>query len=451
MVDGNIPLLSVIIHGVIAVLGTAALLSSIRRLPQRMPEELFLACLVIIHGILPLLVGPRRLYAAAPDVHFEAAVAALFTLVSFLLTREVLRGFMLQDKRAKSAERPQHDSGLIAVLLFFVGLLAFCIAIYSTRGGLQLGAERLAGRDQSSFLSAILVNIGFLVLVAPWHFARRRQFAIAGGFVVTLLVFFTLAFPGTRLFIVYVVGSVVSGYILQETSWKRATVVLLGAGMMIAFVAILTYQARRFASYGLIDSLQSGYSFIEFDDVPEPFNYHRQTILAVESLPDANDWFWGDSYTRILFAVVPEKYSFGLKPRDTNLRFAEACDFRLGGNGVTIPPSVPGEGYVNFGLWGSLLSGIIYAFVFRTAVRVWQSASRLSYVVSAALFGVAVMAVRGQLYDLLLLVLVFASAGYCIVWAAEFLLTKSFTKKRTCQLDTPIGPLRKRHDGGARV
>ena len=199
---------------------------------------------------------------------------------------------------------------------------------------------------------------------------------------------------------------------------------------MMVFVVVLAYQARRFTSYGFFDSIQSGFSVVDFDDVPEPLNYHCQTILAVETLPNAKDWFWGDSYTRILFAIVPEKYSLGLKPRDTNLRFAEACDFRLGKDGVTIPPSVPGEGFINFGLCGAILSGVIYAFVFRCLALVWQSQGRLGYVVSSSLFGVAIMAVRGQLYDLLLLIFVFSAAGYCFVIAGEQMLALKIKRRR---------------------
>ena len=152
MLDDNITILTASIHGAITLIGIAALIASIKLLPRRMPEELFLVSLVVIHGLVPFLVGPGKLHDSSPWVHFEASIAALYTVLGFVFTRELLRAFMLCDiANNRQQAKTRTNSTVITIVLFVIGIIAFTIAIYSTRGELQLGAERLAGRDQNSF------------------------------------------------------------------------------------------------------------------------------------------------------------------------------------------------------------------------------------------------------------------------------------------------------------
>ncbi len=403
-------------HGIALLCGMLAIALSLNSLPKRVPEELFLICFLTIHCVVPFAFGPGRIFPAAPLAHLEAALAVACTLGGFLLTRQFLRFLMLRDYDGDQAVRNKKQrAGLEAIVLSGVGLFSFIAAVYLTRGNVSIDIDRFAGRSESSFLSAALVNTGFLVLVAPWYYARESRYSIAGLIAVILLLFFTFAYPGTRLFIVYVVGSIVAGIILHVKTWRKILAILLLSGFFMGFFVIVTYQARRFAQYGYVEALQTGLVSISTSEIPEPLDYHRQMIIAAEAFQEPRDWFWGDSYLRIAFAFVPEKFSFGLKPRDTNLRFAEAVDFRLGEQSVTIPPSVPGEGYINFGLLGSVLSGAIYAVLFRFASRLWQSNSDLAFIVNPAIFGISVMSVRGQLYDIVFLVTIFSVVGVAII------------------------------------
>ncbi len=418
----TISIATLAIYGCVSAIGICSIAISVHHLPRRMPEELFFAAFLLIHGIVPFVAGGDRLYVTDSLIHFQAAVATLFTALSFIVTREFLRFRVMRDTPRPATVSFDSRSDIMAVLLFSIGFLALLATLYLTRGHLSIGNERLAGRSEGSFVSAILFNTSFLVLVAPWHFARRGRFVVSINFGIALCLFYMLAFPGTRLFVVYVIGSIVSGYIARDLHWRRVVFVLGTASLAIAIVSVFAYQARRFITYGWMDSITTGMTHVQFDQVPEPLNYHAQAIMAVENFQNSKDWYWGESYIRIVFGMLPEKFAFGMKPPDTNLRFAEAVDFRHNKTSVTIPPSVPGEGYINFGLAGTILSGAIYAFVFRCSTLVYQSSGRLSFVISPAIFGIAIMAVRGQLYDLVILTVVFSSVGVASILVLERLV-----------------------------
>lgn len=84
---------------------------------------------------------------------------------------------------------------------------------------------------------------------------------------------------------------------------------------------------------------------------------------AMEIYPDREPYLNGQSYYRLLFLPVPRKI-WPSKPENTQRIFARALDPELGRQGVTIPPGIVGDLYINFGKLG-VIGMLAFGFIFR--------------------------------------------------------------------------------------
>lgn len=122
-------------------------------------------------------------------------------------------------------------------------------------------------------------------------------------------------------------------------------------------------------------------------------------ISAVEVFPRRHEYLDGATYIRILLFAVPQSLSGGLKPADTHMVFANALSSRR--TEMTIPPTMMGDGYINFWGWPGviivmLFNGVFFAFMTgRMRDNIWI------FLGFGTTFGrVAVMSLRGQPYEI---------------------------------------------------
>jgi hypothetical protein len=83
------------------------------------------------------------------------------------------------------------------------------------------------------------------------------------------------------------------------------------------------------------------------------FGYTFFTRRAVARFPENHPFLGGQSYYRILFAPIPRAI-WPNKPLNTERIFAAILDPDFHGKGITIPPGIVGDLYINFGTIGVL-------------------------------------------------------------------------------------------------
>lgn len=193
----------------------------------------------------------------------------------------------------------------------------------------------------------------------------------------------------------------------KNVSRQRHLVAVAAAAIIAMVVLPNMYQARHLLSSEEVSAqdVLVGPSESASDDeggvfAQEPLNYSEFLQAAVVIFPANHDYLWVYPIRRIAFFPLKSSVD-GLKPPDTNVAFAEAVG--RGSNAkTTIPPSLPGEGYVVFG--GVLGSGI-WALLYGLGVGWLEAKMRKPYVALTVLstgFPSALLALRGQFYELFL-------------------------------------------------
>ena len=158
----------------------------------------------------------------------------------------------------------------------------------------------------------------------------------------------------------------------------------------------------------------------------DPLNYHEFLVAAVEYFPERHPFLNGATYRRMLVFFLPRRYFEALKPEDSNMIFAAIVLPGSASTLTSIPPTMMGDGYINFWGWPGigimLLNGLVFGFVN------WKMrTSMLWFVTVGALYvRLASVAIRGQPYEVLLL----GTWGVIAVWGLGRLCGFSFRKSR---------------------
>jgi hypothetical protein len=135
----------------------------------------------------------------------------------------------------------------------------------------------------------------------------------------------------------------------------------------------------------------------------DPLDYHEFLVAAVEYFPDRHPFLVGATYRRMLVFYLPRRYFEAIKPEDPNMIFASIVEPESARELTTIPPTMMGDGYINFWGWPGILIMFVNGVVFGM-VHWKMRTSVLWFVAVAPLFvRLGVMGIRGQPYEILLL------------------------------------------------
>jgi len=385
-----------------------------RQTSARIGTLLLFGPLGLIHGLVPFL-APTRAWSAG-DALLAAEMALLGVVSCSIGWRAYLRlarvhptRVLASDLRAtlqsRRGQRALSRLFLLSMLLAVAGSLGELIAMAGS-----LKAALLAGRFEYRGEGNLLLRVLFVHVVTNFAqlpgflgFFLPRRYRIAGVlFSVVFAAFLFWASKGGRGPALGLVVSVALGFVLSRRLSRMQTIFLGASLLCLVLVAAGLYKVRksmaRESALRSVRLLAEGQTYIDILE-RDPLNYHSVLVSAVAVFPRRHAYLNGATYVRILFAPVPRALSGGLKPRDTHLVFAEAIGVRK--RGVTVPPTLMGDGYINFRGWPGVIvvlmgHGFLYAFLTH---RMRQSL--LLFLVVAATFGhVAVMTVRGQPYEI---------------------------------------------------
>ncbi|MEM8946007.1 MAG: O-antigen polymerase [Planctomycetota bacterium] len=397
------------------------------------------AGLGVLHGLVPA-ITPYHLLD--PVFSYDSRVFATFYSLSMVIV--IIIGWSLYEHF-----RPHSKVGIVRLLdaissrqgrtlykrLFWataiLGILGIVIRVHAT-GSSILGmayAMRLAYRFEAN---PVLNMLGFYLLsfsLAPGFlgFFLSRQYRIWGvvyTLVIAALCFFAIS-KGTRALPLGLCGSVLFGYFLQKSMDVRRLAGIGCGGLVILWLAISLYEVRHEMSsmsageiMGMMFSPDVAADMLTRD----PLNYNENLVGAVATFPSQHPFLAGATYRRMLLFLVPRRLCPGLKPEDPNKIFAMEAFNTAVNLETTIPPTIPGDCYINFGAVGGLFAlggyGIFFAWVsekLRSSV-LWFTAIAPQFV------KLLLLGMRGQPYELLVMCL-FVLFG---TWLLGFLVSMPF-------------------------
>ncbi|MCE9556553.1 MAG: hypothetical protein K8T91_24655 [Planctomycetes bacterium] len=401
------------------------------------------AGLGIIHGLVPAITPEQLRNSGAMhllDSRFTTGVrtpAAWYALACVTL---LALGWMMYEGWDRRSQRmnqaiyqviaSQRGRGLL-VFLFWASagltLLGLLLQLFSSGATIDefIAASRFEYRSRDAILAIIsghLMSFGFIPgFIGFFLPSRYRTLGIAFALALTLLLFFVFA-KGTRSLPLGLLGGIGVAYVMRYPVTAKRMVMIGGGGAAICFLAISLYEVRKvMAGASLGEMATKAFSMDTYQDslVSDPLNYHEYLVAAMANIPDRHPYFDGATYRRILFFWMASGWENSWKPEDTNIAFAHILGSAVTQD-VTIPPSVPGDIYVNFwGWWGLpafLVQGLFLAWINRK-----MQSSVLWFVIFGAMCSRFVLLVlRGQPYDLFVMMLFVFIASYAISWFGPY-------------------------------
>lgn len=200
----------------------------------------------------------------------------------------------------------------------------------------------------------------------------------------------------------------------HRVAWGRA-MLLSCCGGIIFLLSVSLYDVRKSMSRstaGEMISMILSPTTYQGALMRDPLGYHEFLVAAVEYFPDRHPYLNGATYRRMLVFFLPRRYFEALKPEDPNMIFASIVEPESARQLTTIPPTMMGDGYINFWGWPGILIMFVNGAIFGM-VHWKMRTSALWLVAIAPLFvRLGVMGIRGQPYEILLL----GVWALCFVW-----------------------------------
>ena len=398
----------------------------------------------VIHGLVPALTTEHGRKAASAqlfiDTQFTAIArtpAAWFSLASVVLLALGWSAFESWTGRCTLANQAvgqvvasKRGRGLYMFLFWAsigMTLLGFVVQFISSGATLHefLASTRLEYRTYDALWPIIcghLLSFGFLPgFIGFFISPRYRMLGIAFTLALAVAMFFIFA-KGTRSLPLGLLGSLGVAYVMRFPVTTRR-LLLFGAGTaVLGFLAVSLYEVRKVMSHASLEEmveLAASAETYQESLVSDPLNYHEYLVAAMAYIPSQQPYFDGATYRRILLFWMSSSWKNSWKPEDTNVVFAQM----LGPSvkvGATVPPSIPGDVYINFwGWWG------LPALFFQGMFLAWVNRQMQRNVLWFTIFGAnlvrfVLLVLRGQPYDLFAMMLFIIVGAHLLSWFSAY-------------------------------
>lgn len=233
--------------------------------------------------------------------------------------------------------------------------------------------------------------LSFCTLVGAflWTYKFPRDWFLAIS--ALTCIFSNLVFLGSRSTPMAVIAAVFVGMLFRrDMRLDLRNMLLAGAGVMLIIHTAATWQTIRYHNYEL-SAVQLAEEYFSLNSYSYSFSegelaYCTDTVSYCFMLfPQYHDWLYGATYTRLILLPFPRTLIGDLKPDDTEHVFAEITNPEAAAIGGTIPPTLPGDLYINFGVFGAFgfaLLGTLFRSLGRRMRAPTESPALLALVAS---------------------------------------------------------------------
>ncbi len=419
------------------------------------------AGLGVIHGLVPAITPS---YLLDPLFSYEARLFA--AIYAFAAVISIATGWLVHDHF-----RPHSKVGLPRLLsaisipkgtrlyqrLFWVtallGVLGIVLRVHATGSSIigLANAMRFTYRfDANPILNTLgmyLLNFSLVPVFLSFFLSRRyRLWGVVYSIVIAAICFLAVS-KGTRAIPLGMCGSCLFGYFLQREIDLRRLVGFVFGGAIIFWLAVSLYEVRHEMSnlqLGEIVELMFSPRIAEDMLTRDPLNYNENLVAAVDTFPTQHPFLAGGTYRRMLFFFVPRKLCPSLKPEDTNKIFAMEAYNTAVDLETTIPPTIPGDCYINFGGWIGLAALFGYGVFLAWFSQKLRSSVLWFTAVAPQFVKFLLLGIRGQPYELLA-VFLFVLIGtwlIAIVVGVPFKRLQREVLKKTTRIRKKVVPSR---------
>jgi oligosaccharide repeat unit polymerase len=283
------------------------------------------------------------------------------------------------------------------------GLGAFALTVLIV-GGVTPYLKALGDRIRMfEGLNYIMMGLHFpLCFAFVWWLyllERRRPWNIR--FLVFLLFAFGLsALGGNRAstFSVVVAGVVAYHRLYRRISLSKFILLFVFGSMFLVCTSIVVREYLVSGHFSTVDISLLSWLFAWYSGTSGEFSQFQSLAILADNIPDKMPYEYGSTYFYLLIAPIPSALWPAKATFDTSAGlFAKTFwyDYWLS-SGTTIPPSLMGEMFLNFGAIGIVLGMFIFGLVYKTFSRLPVRSITATSICHFFLLGMMVSYIRGE-------------------------------------------------------
>ena len=330
---------------------------------KKSPAVFLWATVFLMFGVMHMMSCIAGSNAYSDAVLNEAALFVIGFCVVYALVRILLlRGCIKRPYPFMEDGYLMELSGHVTRRENLVYFLALCLVVLvdiadkavklGGVGNISWGATRTI---QTSYLNiSQILSVAFLLLSGLLLYAlMRRQYTYAA--VIAAVLFLRVIISRNRVEVIPLFACLLGYYLIKR---RHITIkMIVFCSICACLVIYVVYGLRAYRWYGTIDNFLATVTFQNFNERILEFFRNDSGELGLRQ------WFYffidgdnrfknfgqGHSYLRVLLTFLPTRFSLGLKPED----FAQSMGMAIGmGAGGSMHPTLFGDVYANFGIWG---------------------------------------------------------------------------------------------------
>lgn len=419
-----------VIHFIILAYCTYECVISLKNMRGRFVKIVIFGALGLIHGLVPVFTPSTYMWSTNKGTILLAAFLALGGIIVFAAGWRLIEGrrpdwdglspgldaYITSPGGQKFLKRMFWLSGIVA-------LTGWLLSLIVTAGSLSAAFQ--AGRFEyrasgNVYLSVFFVHMAHLITIPGFLcFFLSRTYRVLGiAFTLAMALLIFLGSQGARAESLGLIGALVIGYMLRSRMSIHRFLLVCAGGAAIILLGVAMYEVRKTMSRNTLGEMAQKIVTAETYQgalLRDPLNYHQFLLAAIDHFPKDHPYLNGATYIRLLLFYLPQQYFPGIKPPDTHNTFARAIT--TFSSETTIPPTMMGDGYINF--WGPpgvfivmFLNGLLFGLVsFKIRDRIlWL------IVFGGPFCRLALIMIRGAPYEVLLLCLSSISLAYVLSW-----------------------------------
>ena len=443
--------MTVILHVLTTLWCAMECVLALRDPKGRIARLVIFSGLGMIHGFVPA-ITPSDLMLAEFSESSRAHAAGLAFVGVVLLScgwklsdafRSHLTGLSPGLETVLEAVETQKLLSRMFWICGIVGVLAWVYSVVVTGISVTEVFEtaRFAERRSIPIYSAAIAQYFLALTSVPGFvcfFLPRRYRLLGVGYAIGMAILLFLASRGSRANSIGLLGSVVMGYALRHRMVAYRVALVGIAGVLLLVLTVALYDVRKTmmqqTASGMVESLFTMDTY-RGALARDPLSYHQFLVAAVELFPDHHPFLNGATYRRMFVFFLPRQYFWFIKPEDPNMTFAEVVNPRSSQAFTTVPPTMMGDGYINFWGWPGILIMFVNGFVLGFVERKIRTSLLWFIAVGAPFFRLSLLAMRGQPYEILLV----GVSGVVIIWILGRCVGYSFRDSRLFARQVEVG------------
>ncbi len=431
-----------LVHILVTLYCVFECVSALRDTRTYFPRLMMFSALGLVHGVAPAITPEHYWWMGSSEGdRINAGLLALVGVVLFSIgwrAYESLRPQWTGLSPGLSALIESPDGQRFLKRFFWLSAVlsisAWLGGVVATGGQISEVFEggRFEGRLTGNYyVSAIFNHLTTLIFVPGFLcFFLPRHYRIWGiSFALTMAVVMFLATKGARSTSMGLVGCVVTGYAIRNRMSARQIGMLVASGTVLVLLGTGLYKVRKVMvrkSLGEMAQMLVQAETYEGAITSDPLCYHQFLVAAVHTFPARHPFVHAATYRRMCVFFVPRAYFPQLKPEDVNMIFAAAINPASAKAATTIPPTMMGDGYINFWGWPGVAIMLVNGWFCGFLTGRLRADMLWFLLIGSQIARFSMMSIRGQPYELMTVML----TAFLLVWVCGRLLGYSYRRAR---------------------